>query len=132
MLVTVNGHAITQADLDFAYLSRGIAGGTRPAQKQVLNSLVDQQLIQDFLAQQKITVPTQQLDESVLKVQKLIRKKGDDPKQVLTKMGLTPEKTAFCNRTSSFMEHLRKKRNHTSQNSGILRTASRKTRRYTR
>lgn len=92
VLVTVNGHAITQADLDFAYLSRGIAGGTRPAQKQVLESLVDQQLIQDFLAQQKITIPTQQLDESVLKVQKLIRKKGDDPKQVLTKMGLTPEK----------------------------------------
>ncbi|QDT99855.1 peptidylprolyl isomerase [Gimesia aquarii] len=92
VLVTVNGHAITQADLDFAYLSRGISGGTRSAKKQVLESLVDQRLIQDFLAQQKITVPPKQLDESVLKVQKLIRKKGDNPEQVLTKMGFTPEK----------------------------------------
>jgi len=92
VLVTVNGHAITQADLDFAYLSRGIANHHRPAQKQVLESLVNQRLIQDFLTQQKITVPPQQLDESVLRIQKLIRKKGDEPEQVLTKMGFTPEK----------------------------------------
>jgi len=71
VLVTVNGHAITQADLDFAYLSRGIANHHRPAQKQVLESLVNQRLIQDFLTQQKITVPPQQLDESVLRIQKL-------------------------------------------------------------
>jgi len=91
-LVTVNGQAITQADLDFAYLSRGIANHQRPAKQQLLESLVNQQLIQDFLAQQKITVPPQQLDESVLRIQKLIRKKGDNPEQVLAKMGFTPEK----------------------------------------
>ena len=92
VLVTVNGHTITQADLDFAYLSRGIANDHRPAPQQVLESLVNEQLIQDFLTQQKITVPPQQLDESVSKIQKLIQKKGDKPEQVLTKMGFTPEK----------------------------------------
>ncbi|WP_298867469.1 peptidylprolyl isomerase [uncultured Gimesia sp.] len=92
VLVTVNGQAITQADLDFAYLSLGIADRQRPARQQILESLVNQRLIQAFLTQQKITVPPEQLDESVLRIQKLIRKKGDQPEQVLTKMGFTPEK----------------------------------------
>lgn len=92
VLVTVNGHAITQADLDFAYLSLGITNDHRPAPQQILESLVNQRLIEEFLTQQKITVPPQQLDESVLRVQKLIRKKGDEPEQVLAKMGFTPEK----------------------------------------
>ncbi|MCH9654659.1 MAG: peptidylprolyl isomerase [Planctomycetes bacterium] len=92
VLVTVNGQTITQADLDFAYLSRGIAGRQRPARQQILESLVNQRLIQAFLTQQKITVPPEQLEESVLRIQKLILKKGDQPEQVLTKMGFTPEK----------------------------------------
>lgn len=92
VLVTVNQHNITEGDLDFSYLSRGITGDVKPATRQVLERLVNQRLMEDFLAQQKIVVPPRQLDESVLKIEKLIRKKGDDPKQVLTRMGLTPEK----------------------------------------
>lgn len=92
ILVTVNQHEITQADLDFSYLTRGITGNAKPATKQVLESLVNQRLMEDFLKKQKITVPPKQLDESVLRIQKLISKKGDNPEQVLTKMGLTPEK----------------------------------------
>ncbi|QDT25145.1 peptidylprolyl isomerase [Gimesia panareensis] len=92
VLVTVNGQPVTQADLNFARLSRGITGNQQAVNKQLLENLVDQRLIREFLAQQKITVPPKQLDESVLKVEKFIRKKGDDPHQVLTKMGFTPEK----------------------------------------
>ncbi|QDV15793.1 Foldase protein PrsA 1 precursor [Gimesia panareensis] len=92
VLVTVNGQPVTQADLNFARLSRGITGNQQAVNKQLLENLVDQRLIREFLAQQKITVPPKQLDESVLKVEKFIRKKGDDPQQVLTKMGFTPEK----------------------------------------
>lgn len=92
VLVTVNGQPITQADLDFAYLSRGMATNQHPARQQVLESLVNQRLIQDFLSQQKIEVPPKQLAESVSRIQKLIRKKGDDPEQLLAKMGFTPEK----------------------------------------
>jgi len=92
VLVTVNGQAITQANLDFAYLSRGIASKQRPAQKIVLESLVNQRLIQTFLIQQKITVPPEQLEESVSRIEKLIQKKGDNPEQVLSKMGFTTEK----------------------------------------
>lgn len=91
-LVTVNGQAITQADLDFAYLSRGIVSQQRPSQKLVLESLVNQRLIQEFLTQQKIAVPPEQLDESVSRIEKLIQKKGDNPEQVLNKMGFTAEK----------------------------------------
>ena len=92
VLVNVNGQPVTQADLDFAYLSRGIANAYQTTRKQILEGLVNQHLVEAFLAQQKITVPSQQLDESVLRVEKLIRKKGDDPKQVLAKLGFTPEK----------------------------------------
>lgn len=92
VLVTVNGQPVTQADLDFAYLSRGMANAPETARQQILEGLINQRLIEDFLAQQKITVPPQQLDESVVRVEKLLRKKGDDPEQVLAKMGFTPEK----------------------------------------
>lgn len=92
VLATVNGQPVTQADLDFAYLSRGITNAPETARQQILERLINQSLIEGFLTQQKITVPPQQLDESVLRVQKLIRKKGDDPEQVLAKMGFTPEK----------------------------------------
>lgn len=92
VLVTVNGQPVTQADLDFAYLSRGITGGQQPARQRLLENLVNQQLIKAFLADQKITVPPEKLNESVLKVEKLIRKKGDDPQQILSNMGFTPEK----------------------------------------
>ncbi|QDV48530.1 peptidylprolyl isomerase [Gimesia fumaroli] len=92
VLVTVNGQPVTQADLDFAYLSRGIANAHQAARQQILEGLVNQRLIEAFLAQQKITVPPQQLDESVSRVEKMIRKKGDNPEQVLAKMGFTPEK----------------------------------------
>ncbi|WP_339728619.1 peptidylprolyl isomerase [uncultured Gimesia sp.] len=92
VLVTVNGQSVTQADLDFAYLSRGMVNAPETARQQVLEGLINQRLIEDFLAQQKITVPPQQLDQSVLRIEKLIRKKGDAPEQILAKMGFTPEK----------------------------------------
>ena len=92
VLVTVNGQPVTQADLDFAMLSRGITGSQPAIQKQLLENLVNQRLLQQFLDQQKIKVPPKALDESVLRVEKFIRKKGDDPQQVLHKMGFTPEK----------------------------------------
>lgn len=92
VLVTVNGQPVTQADLNFARLSRGITGNQQAVNKQLLENLVDQSLIREFLDQQKITVPPKQLDESVIKVEKFIRNKGDDPQQVLTRMGFTPEK----------------------------------------
>jgi peptidyl-prolyl cis-trans isomerase C len=92
VLVTVNSQPVTQADLDFSKLSRGITGNQPGVQKLLLENLINQQLMQTFLAQQKIKVPPKALDESVLKVEKFIRKKGDDPRQILNKMGFTPEK----------------------------------------
>lgn len=92
VLATVDGHSITQADLAFATLSRGISSAPPAARKQLLEGLINQRLIKTFLDQQKVTVPPQVLDESVLKVEKLIRRKGDDPEQILSKMGYTFEK----------------------------------------
>ncbi len=92
VLATVNGQAVTQADLSFALLSRGITDAPPALRQQLLEQLINQRLIQEFLKTQKIEVPSKQLDESVVKVENFIRKKGDNPQQVLTKMGFTPEK----------------------------------------
>lgn len=92
VLATVNGQAVTQADLSFALLSRGITDAPPALRQQLLEQLINQRLIQEFLKAQKIEVPPKQLDESVVKVESFIRKKGDSPQQVLTKMGFTPEK----------------------------------------
>ncbi|MFI4849283.1 MAG: peptidylprolyl isomerase [Gimesia chilikensis] len=92
VLATVNGQSVTQADLSFALLSRGITDASPALRQQLLEQLINQRLIQEFLKAQKIEVPPKQLDESVVKVENFIRKKGDNPQQVLTKMGFTPEK----------------------------------------
>lgn len=92
ILATVNGQTVTEADLSFALLSRGITDAPPALRQQLLEQLINQRLIQEFLKAQKIEVPPKQLDESVVKVENFIRKKGDNPQQVLTKMGFTPEK----------------------------------------
>lgn len=92
VLATVNGQPVTEGDLSFALLSRGITDAPPALRQQLLEQLINQRLIQEFLKTQKIEVPPKQLDESVVKVENFIRKKGDNPQQVLTKMGFTPEK----------------------------------------
>ncbi|QGQ23409.1 hypothetical protein F1728_12300 [Gimesia benthica] len=92
VLATVNGQPVTEGDLSFALLSRGITDAPPALRQQLLEQLVNQRLIQEFLKAQKIEVPPKQLDESVVKVENFIRKKGDNPQQVLGKMGFTPEK----------------------------------------
>ena len=92
VLATVNGQVVTEGDLSFALLSRGITDAPPALRQQLLEQLINQRLIQEFLKAQKIEVPPKQLDESVVKVENFIRKKGDNPQQVLTKMGFTPEK----------------------------------------
>lgn len=92
VLATVNGQPVTEGDLSFALLSRGITDAPPALRQQLLEQLVNQRLIQEFLKAQKIEVPPKQLDESVVKVENFIRKKGDNPQQVLTKMGFSPEK----------------------------------------
>lgn len=92
VLATVNGQPVTEGDLSFALLSRGITDAPPALRQQLLEQLINQRLIQEFLKTQKIEVPPKQLDESVVKVENFIRKKGDNPQQVLTKMGFSPEK----------------------------------------
>ncbi|WP_417392799.1 peptidylprolyl isomerase [Gimesia sp.] len=92
VLVTVNGQPVTQADLDFATLSRKMAGDQNPAPAPLLESLINQRLIQDFLADKKITVPAEVLDQNVSRIRSIIRKKEGDPDQTLSELGFPPEK----------------------------------------
>ncbi|HCO22268.1 MAG: hypothetical protein CME31_07540 [Gimesia sp.] len=92
VLVTVNGHPVTQADLDFATLTRRMAGDQKPKPAQLLESLINQRLIQDFLVDKKIKIPVELLDQSVSRIRSIIRKTDGDPDQTLSQMGFPPEK----------------------------------------
>ncbi|WP_417386267.1 peptidylprolyl isomerase [Gimesia sp.] len=92
VLLTVNGQPITQADLDFATLTRKMAGDQKPSPAQLLESLINQKLIQEFLADKKITVPAKVLDQGVTRIRAIIQKSVGDPDQTLSQMGFPPEK----------------------------------------
>lgn len=92
VLVTVNGEPVTQADLDFAYLTRGITNAPQAARKQILETLINQRLIAAFLAQKEISAPTKQLEESVLRAEKLILKQSGQSESTLKETGFSPHK----------------------------------------
>ena len=92
VLVTVNGREISQADLDFLMLSRQVPKDRKEIlQKRFLDQLIERRLMQDFLAKRKTRASKLELDLRVEQLFKTIKKGGDDPKQVLAKLGYTEE-----------------------------------------
>ncbi len=91
-LVTVNGRAITQGDLEFLFLSRRI-----PAEQQdkvrstFLDELIDRRLIEAFLAERRIEADKIELDNQVARIERLIHDAGKQPQQILGEIGYTPE-----------------------------------------
>ena len=90
-VVTVNGQAITSGDIDFALMQQGIASADRDAAvPKVIERLIERQLIRSFLASQKIDPPEEELQFQIAKAEALIRKTGEDPAAVFSKLGYTP------------------------------------------
>ena len=91
-LVQVNGRAITQADLDTAYLVRGIPPERRSAmRKLLLERLVDESLIAQFLRRRHIKPNRAALDEQVERILAFIRRRGEEPEDLLQKLGLNQQ-----------------------------------------
>ena len=93
VIVTVNGKPITAGDLEFGYMLRRVGTDDREkARKQVLEQLIDQRLMQEFLKDRKATVPEEEVAAQIARINTVIQRNGDEPANVLPKLGFTPER----------------------------------------
>ena len=90
VLVRVNDVAITEGDLELLMISREVPEKLRPqVQERFLNRLIDRRLMQVYLAKRKATADPQRLDLQVARIKKRIRASGNDPDELLSRLGLT-------------------------------------------
>lgn len=93
VLVSVNGQPIKEGDLQFLLLSRNVPEALREQSRQpLLDQLVDRELIRQFLTKRETRVDEPQLTELVKRWREAVRGKGQDPDQVLSRIGYTEER----------------------------------------
>ena len=110
VVARVNGVAITAGDVDFAALQQGISDSDRSeAEPKLVDRLIDRQLIRAFLARRKIEPVSDDLEIQIAKAEAAIKKQGEDPKKLLTKIGYTPERMkSELGLTLAWQVHVRK------------------------
>ena len=93
VVVKVGKANITQADVDFLAMQMGLSSDERAQMEpKLVDQLVERQLIRAFLASRKVEPVADDLQHQIARAEELIRKRGDDPKTVLTKLGYTPDR----------------------------------------
>lgn len=93
VIVKVNDAPITVGDVEFMSTTRQIKPEERAAREpKLVEELIDRQLIRQFLAQRKITVPPDELAYQIQYAEDAIKKHGEDPATLLPKLGYTPER----------------------------------------
>lgn len=93
VLATVNGSAITAGDLAFGLLLRKVPSEDQGrVRKQVLEQLIDQRLLQEFLRERKATATEEDVAAQVAKIHNVIKLSGGEPDEVLPKLGFTEER----------------------------------------
>lgn len=92
ILVAVNGQPISEGDLDVIMLVRGVPEESKAdARKTLLELLIDQRLLQAYLAGRKAKPNPRELDAQVEAIRELIRRRGSDPQKLLASFGYTEE-----------------------------------------
>ena len=92
VVVTVNGNAITEGDLEFVYLARGVRDELKPkVRDQYIEDLIDRSLLKAFLVEQKIKASDAIVDERVQRMEKLVNREGLDFTETLESLGYTRE-----------------------------------------
>lgn len=93
VVVKVGKADITQADVDFLAMQMGLSGDERAQmESKLVDQLVERQLIRAFLASRRVEPVADDLQHQIARAEELIRKRGDDPKTLLAKLGYTPER----------------------------------------
>lgn len=91
VLVRVDGAAITKADLDRLLMSRRVPEKRRAELEPVfLEQLIDQQLMQTYLASRKVEADPAEVERQVSQILKLAAS-GGDPKAKMAELGYTEE-----------------------------------------
>jgi peptidyl-prolyl cis-trans isomerase C len=90
-VATVNGHTLTDRDLNFLRLLRGIDDRDTAGREALIQQLVDRQLIWQFLDARKIVPPADLVDVQWTQLEELIRRRDGQPDAVLAKLGLTAD-----------------------------------------
>lgn len=92
VLARVNGEPITRGDVELLMISRQVPDKLRDSlRKRFLEQLIDRRLMRAYLAERKAEPNPVELDDQVERIFKLIRKHGDDPQEVLSRLGYTEE-----------------------------------------
>lgn len=87
-VATVDGVAITEGDLEFIYLARGVRDELKPAvREQYIDDLIDRALLKKFLATQNIKASDAIVDERVQRMEKLVTREGLDFTETLESLG---------------------------------------------
>lgn len=91
-VATVDGAAITEGDLQFIYLARGVRDELKPSVRdQYVDDLIDRALLKTFLAAQNIKASDAIVDERVQRMEKLVTREGLDFTETLESLGYSRE-----------------------------------------
>lgn len=89
-LVVVNGHPVTEDDLNRMLQTRRVPEAMRPQARRVfLDQLIDARLIQQYLAARNTHASREEVDEQVKRIREAAKKDGSDPDKTLAEMGYT-------------------------------------------
>ena len=89
-LARVDGKPINQSDLEFFMLSRGVPKENQAAARStLLEQLIDRRVMAAFLEGRGIRAKKAAIDAQVEYIERLIRRRKDDPKTVFAKLGYT-------------------------------------------
>lgn len=92
VLATVGDEAVTEADFQLFCAVRNISPEQQAEHRsKLLENLVERRLIRRFLRQRKIAPDAEELAAHRLRVDDLIRRRGDEPEALLKRLGLTDE-----------------------------------------
>lgn len=92
VLVTVGGRPITNADLRLEAVLRRIPEDPIAQQREtLLEELIDQRLIESFLARRRVKANPLELDRQVEQIHHLIRRGDEEPDALWKRLGLTED-----------------------------------------
>ena len=92
VLATIGEETVTEADFQLFCAIHNVPEETQAkVRPKLLNNLIERRLIRRFLRDRKITPDAEELAGDILRLEDLIRRRGDDPEALLKRLGLTRE-----------------------------------------
>lgn len=91
-VAVVNDHSIAASELEFLYLLRRVPEERRGELRgRFVEELIDQRLMAEFLESRRAAATPEELDSRIADVRQMISRGGNDPVEVLAKVGVTEE-----------------------------------------